>query len=58
MMETKNTSERVLENRDGTLIRINPREDDVPSGEIGLPFSAAEGIQKICGCAEGAKHRA
>ncbi len=54
----RHTSERALESISGRLIRINPREDDVPSGEIGLPFSAAEGIQKICGCAEGAKHRA
>jgi NAD-dependent SIR2 family protein deacetylase len=44
----RHTSERVLENRDGTLIRINPREDTVPSGQIGLPLGAAEGIQKIC----------
>ena len=28
-------------------IRINPREDDVPSGQIGLPLGAAEGIRRI-----------
>ena len=54
----RHTSERVLERIDGTLIRINPREDGVPSGQIGLPFGAAEGIQKIYDCAGGAKHRA
>jgi NAD-dependent SIR2 family protein deacetylase len=47
----RNNSERVLENIEGTLIRINPREPDVPSGQIGLPFGAAEGIRIICDCA-------
>ena len=47
----RHTSQRVQEQIDGTLIRINPREDDVPSGQIGLPFDAAEGIQRICDCA-------
>jgi NAD-dependent SIR2 family protein deacetylase len=42
------TSEQVLQRISGTLIRINPREDEVPSGQIGLPFGAAEGIQRIC----------
>jgi NAD-dependent SIR2 family protein deacetylase len=46
------TSERVMKSNGGTLIRINPREDDVPSGQIGLPFGAAEGIRRICDCAE------
>jgi len=46
------TSEQVLERIGGTLIRINPREEDVPSGQIGLPFGAAEGIRRICACAE------
>jgi NAD-dependent SIR2 family protein deacetylase len=41
------TSERVLQRIGGTLIRINPREDDVPSGQIGLPLGAAEGIRRI-----------
>jgi hypothetical protein len=30
------------------LIRINPREPDVPSGHLGIPLNAAEGIQRIC----------
>lgn len=41
------TSERVLRTVSGTLIRINPREHEVPSGQIGLPLAAAEGIQRI-----------
>lgn len=48
----RRTSERVVENIDGKLIRINPREDDVPSGQIGLPCGAAEGIQRIGNCIE------
>ncbi|MEI6192826.1 MAG: Sir2 family NAD-dependent protein deacetylase [Verrucomicrobiota bacterium] len=46
----RHTSERVRQRIGGTLIRINPREDDVPSGQIGLPFGAAEGIRRICDC--------
>ncbi len=43
---------RVLAGVSGTLIRINPREEDVPGGQIGLSLGAAEGIQRICACAE------
>jgi NAD-dependent SIR2 family protein deacetylase len=46
------TSERVVERLGGTLIRINPREHEVPGGHIGLPFGAAEGIGRICHGAE------
>lgn len=46
------TSEQLLQRISGTLIRVNPREDDVPSGQFGLPFGAAEGIRRICACAE------
>jgi len=46
------TSERVVERLGGTLIRINPREHQVPGGHIGLPFGAADGIGRICHCAE------
>jgi NAD-dependent SIR2 family protein deacetylase len=46
------TSERVVERKGDTLIRINPREHEVPSGQIGLPFGAAEGIGRICDCAQ------
>jgi NAD-dependent SIR2 family protein deacetylase len=45
-------SERVVQRISGTLIRINPREHEVPSGQIGLPFGAAEGIRRIRECVE------
>jgi NAD-dependent SIR2 family protein deacetylase len=44
----RHTSERVLQRIKGMLIRINPREDNVPAGQIGLPFGAAEGVRRIC----------
>lgn len=44
----RRTSEQVRQRLGGTLIRINPREADVPDGQIGLPFAAEEGIQKTC----------
>ena len=46
----RRTSERVLLPTSGRLIRINPNEYDVPTGQIGLPFGAAEGIRRICDC--------
>jgi NAD-dependent SIR2 family protein deacetylase len=48
----RETSERIVERLGGKLIRINPREHEVPSGHIGLPFGAADGIRSICDCAE------
>jgi len=45
-------SERLAERLGGTLIRINPREDDVPSAQIGLPLGAAEGIRRMFDCAK------
>lgn len=44
----RRTSERVVQSIGGKLIRINPREHDVPNGQIGLPFGAAEGVRRIC----------
>ena len=41
------TSERLAERHGRTLVRINPRDNEVPSGHIGLPFGAAEGIRRI-----------
>lgn len=41
-------SEQVARRFRSKLIRINPREDSVPRGHIGLPLDAAEGIQRIC----------
>jgi len=45
----RKTSERVIARLNGRLIRINPREVEVPPGHIGLPLGAAEGIQRIIG---------
>lgn len=44
----RHASERALQRIGGKLIRINPREHDVPTGQIGLPFGAAEGVRRIC----------
>lgn len=46
----RHTSEQVQRRLGGTLIRINPREADVPRGQLGLPFGATEGIQRIGDC--------
>jgi hypothetical protein len=46
------TSEQVLESIVGTLLRINPREEDIPSSQIGRMFGALEGIRRICDCAQ------
>lgn len=48
----RRTSEHFASRTGGTLIRINPREHDVPPGHIGLPLRAAEGILRICGSNE------
>jgi NAD-dependent SIR2 family protein deacetylase len=48
----RRTSERVVERLGGKLIRINPREHDVPGGQIGLPFKATKGLRQICHRAE------
>jgi len=44
------TSERVRRQLAGALIRINPREGNVPQGQISLPLGAAEAITRICEC--------
>ena len=43
----RNTSEHIARMTDGTLIRINPREPEVPRGHLSLPMNAAEGLQRI-----------
>jgi NAD-dependent SIR2 family protein deacetylase len=43
------TSERVASHARGLLVRINPRECQVPHGHIALPLGAVEGIGGICG---------
>jgi NAD-dependent SIR2 family protein deacetylase len=47
----RHSSERVVHRFNGKLIRINSREDSVPTGHIGLRMGAAEGIRQICDCA-------
>ena len=41
------TSEGVARELGGTLIRINPRDFDVPRGHIGLPYGGMEGIRLV-----------
>jgi len=41
-------SELAARDLSGTLIRINPREAEVPPGGLGLRLNAAEGIRRIC----------
>lgn len=38
------------ETRGGQLIRVNPRDDDVPPGGIRLPVGALEGLQQLDEC--------
>src|SRR4051794_9856022 len=39
--------EQVARQTDSTLIRINPRESDVPTGYVALPLGAREALQAI-----------
>ncbi len=41
------TSERVAARFGATLVRINPREPEVPRGQIGLPAGAVEALERI-----------
>lgn len=43
----RETSESMAENGKATLIRINPRNYEVPTGQISIPMGALEGISKI-----------
>jgi NAD-dependent SIR2 family protein deacetylase len=47
------TSERSLQDVSGTLVRINPREEQVPANGIGLAMGAAEAIRRIGECLHG-----
>ena len=40
-------SEQVARGCSGTLIRINPRDEEVPPGHISIPFGGGEGIRKV-----------
>jgi NAD-dependent SIR2 family protein deacetylase len=48
-------SERVAELLEGTLIRVNPREPEVPRGQIALPVGALEAIRAIDARIEGSR---
>ena len=48
LSRVRHTSEQIAAQFRYPLVRINPREPNVPSGQTGLPFGAAEGISKIC----------
>jgi len=37
----------VANSNDATLVRINPRDWDIPNGQISIPMTGAEGIQHI-----------
>ncbi len=41
-------SEDIAQRYNATLIRINPRDSYVPSGNISIPSGASEGINSIC----------
>ena len=41
------TSENIIRNYDGKLIRINPRDYHVPQGHVAIPLGAQEGIEGI-----------
>jgi NAD-dependent SIR2 family protein deacetylase len=43
----RHASESVLRKLNSTLIRINPREDVVPAGHLGIPLGAAEAMRRI-----------
>ena len=40
-------SERVAGSNNGTLIRINPRDYEVPAGQIAIPLGGFEGIKRV-----------
>ncbi len=42
-------SEELVARLGARLIRINPREADVPSGQLGLNCGAAEGVRRLAG---------
>jgi hypothetical protein len=41
--------EDLAERFEGTLVRINPREPEVPDGQIALPLGALEALRAIDG---------
>ena len=45
----RHLSENIAGQLSGTLIRINPQDAHVPSGQISIPLNAAAAIDKIYG---------
>jgi len=43
----RHTSEMLTSRMQGTLIRINPRDPEVPANQIGIPLGALAGIQQV-----------
>lgn len=43
----RRTSENLIQRLQGSLIRLNPREPEVPPGQIGLPLGAMAGIRQL-----------
>jgi hypothetical protein len=39
--------EDLVEQNDGTLIRINPGEPEVPAGQIGIALGALDALERI-----------
>lgn len=44
----RHQSERTAGNYGGMLIRINPRDFDVPPGHIAISLGGEKGIEEIC----------
>jgi NAD-dependent SIR2 family protein deacetylase len=45
----RQTSERLIRDLNATLIRINPRDDYVPSGHLSIQLGALEAVERIWG---------
>lgn len=43
----RSTSEYVADLHDAPLIRINPRDPEVPAGHLSIPLGGAEGVRKV-----------
>jgi len=43
----RDLTQNIARASNATLIRINPRESEVPQGNISIPLGAGEGINKI-----------
>ena len=41
------TSEQLVARLNGRLVRVNPRECNVPAGHVGLASGAAEGVRRL-----------